>query len=252
MKLKSKKFKILLMQALLKKTIHLSLYSIYDTYRLGKRNRIANNSIKKYIASNKILKLHIGAGGSILDGWLNTDVEHFEKGSIYLDASAPFNIPNDTFDFIYSEHLFEHLNIEGQLNMLSESLRILKKGGVCRIATPNLDFLLSVVLEDYNDFNQQYLNWAYENYFPKNTFDQFFEIDKKVHFLNHYFHNWGHQFIHNASSFLKLASNFTFSLIVQKDVYESNYGCFINIETHGKVITPEYNIAETMVFELVK
>ena len=229
-----------------------SIFSIYEAYRLKKRKHIVNNSIQKYIASNSTLKLHIGAGGSILEGWLNTDFEHFEKGCIYLDASVPFNIPNDTFDYIYSEHLFEHLNIEGQINMLSESLRILKKGGVCRIATPNLDFLLSVVTNEQNDFVQQYLNWASENYFPKNAYQHLNDIDKKVHYLNHYFHNWGHQFIHNKSSFLKLAKNYPYSQIAQKEVHESNYECFINIETHGNVITPEYNNAETMIFELVK
>lgn len=98
--------------------------------------------------------LHISAGVSTLDGWLNTDFEHLEKGSIYLDASVPFNIPDNTFYFIYSEHFFEHLNIEGQVNMLFESWRILKKGGVCRIATPNLGFLLSIFIKEDAYFNQ--------------------------------------------------------------------------------------------------
>lgn len=240
------------MKASLKKIIRFSIYSLYDAYKIKNKKRIAKKSIQNYITSNAILKLHIGAGGSILDGWLNTDFGHLEKGSVYLDASVPFNIPDNTFNFIYSEHLFEHLNIEGQLNLLFESFRILKKGGVCRIATPNLDFLLSIFINEHDHFNQQYLNWASENYFPKNIYEQLSEIDKKVHFLNHYFHNWGHQFIHNASSFLKLTKNISFSYIEQKEVFESNYECFKNIETHGKVITPEYNIAETMIFELVK
>ena len=216
------------------------------------RARNFKKVLKKYISEEESPKLHVGAGGSILKNWINTDYEHIEKETIFLDASKKFDIPDQTFDFIYAEHLFEHLNIEGQINMLAECKRVLRKGGVLRIATPNLNFLLQITQGGKDDFLSNYLKWASNAYFPKNLSINMSNLNNEVHFLNHYFHNWGHQFIHNPDSFIKLSNNFQYSLITQVNVHVSSYKCFRNIETHGNVIPSQYNVAETMVFELTK
>lgn len=60
---------------------------------------------------------------------------------LFLDASEKFPFDNDVFQFVFSEHLIEHLHFEDVINLLKKSYRTLKIGGVLRIATPDLDFL---------------------------------------------------------------------------------------------------------------
>ena len=79
--------------------------------------------IRSYLKTNEIKKLHIGAGKNILKGWLNADIKASLK-TVYLDASKKFPFKNNTFDYIFSEHLIEHLDYKGGINMLSECYRI--------------------------------------------------------------------------------------------------------------------------------
>ena len=64
----------------------------------------------------------------------NTDFRTFNYRS-----GDRFDFPENTFDFIYSEHFLEHLFIDEALELLKESRRILKPGGVMRIVTPDAD-----------------------------------------------------------------------------------------------------------------
>jgi SAM-dependent methyltransferase len=55
-----------------------------------------------------------------------------------LDASKTFEIPSESFDFVYSEHMIEHVSFEDGRNMLEECNRILRPFGVIRIVTPSI------------------------------------------------------------------------------------------------------------------
>src|SRR5579863_6638205 len=52
--------------------------------------------ISSYLKNNAVHKLQLGAGEFSLPGWLNTDIEPHE-GQAYLDASAPFPLPDASF-----------------------------------------------------------------------------------------------------------------------------------------------------------
>ena len=58
-----------------------------------------------------IKALHLGCGNNILKGWLNTDITTYDNIS-YLNAEHPFPIEDNTLDYIFSEHMFEHLTYE--------------------------------------------------------------------------------------------------------------------------------------------
>ena len=73
-----------------------------------------------------------------------------------MDAGEPFPILDNTIDYVYSEHLFEHLTYKQAKNMLKESYRVLKENGVIRIATPNLQFLIDLYLHPEKDINKSY------------------------------------------------------------------------------------------------
>ncbi len=54
-----------------------------------------------------------------------------------LTKSIPF--PDNTINNIYSSHFFEHLTYNQSEILLKECFRVLKKGGIIRIAVPSLD-----------------------------------------------------------------------------------------------------------------
>src|SRR5204862_460110 len=60
----------------------------------------------------------------------------------YLDVSKPFPFPSNSFDFVYSSHMFEHIP-KGQLSStLREIYRVLKSGGLVRTVVPDLDYFI--------------------------------------------------------------------------------------------------------------
>jgi predicted SAM-dependent methyltransferase len=241
----------------IKQILRLSPYGIYWIFRdNSERIKLFKNQkiiIDNYLKNNEIKKMQIGCGSNYLEGWLNTDLNYNDKVA-FLDAGAKFPVQSDTFDFTYSEHLFEHLKVEEQLNMLKESFRILKKGGVMRIATPSLDFLFNLYANPNTIENKRYVNWAVEN-IPNLKIVNNSIIDIEGHYnyvINNFFKAWGHQMIHNYASIEKLALQCGYSQVENCNVGESSYEMLKNIEKHGTIIPEEINLIETMVVELVK
>lgn len=81
------------------------------------------------------LKVQFGCGGNLLSGWKNHDAE--------VDISKPLPYRNETVDFIYAEHCIEHTAPGDAWNFLTECLRILKPGGVLRLAFPDIEKMAS-------------------------------------------------------------------------------------------------------------
>lgn len=106
-----------------------------DLARLRRLTR--QRIIRRYLASTDTPSLHIGCGGSIKSGWLNVDRYNAEADT-YLDARARFPFEDGSFAYIYTEHMIEHIEIDRVRSFLSESLRVLRPGGLLRITCPDL------------------------------------------------------------------------------------------------------------------
>ena len=74
------------------------------------------------------LKLNIGCGKAKLSGWVNIDIEPGADLVIDVKKGLPFD--DNSVDFIYSEHVLEHLIFEEGEGVLREFERCLKGGGV--------------------------------------------------------------------------------------------------------------------------
>jgi predicted SAM-dependent methyltransferase len=77
-------------------------------------------------------------------GWLNTDYEPELPIVMHLDASQRFPFREATFDYIFSEHVIEHISYWDGMKMLAECFRVLKGSGKVRISTPDLAFLVDL------------------------------------------------------------------------------------------------------------
>ena len=58
---------------------------------------------------------------------------------------------NNTFNYLYSEHTLEHLEITKVKFFLKECWRILKPGGIFRVTVPDLELLATKYVEKDTD-----------------------------------------------------------------------------------------------------
>jgi predicted SAM-dependent methyltransferase len=149
--------------------------------------------IRKYLTTNTIRKLHLGCGYHRIAGWLNCDLDPM-RDAIILDVTRRFPFADNTFDFVYSEHMIEHIPDAGGRTMLEESYRVLKPGGTLRIATPDVRFLFRLYREDRSALEEDYVAWSGVEFLG----------DKVPHtalgVINNYVRDWGHIFIYDPDT----------------------------------------------------
>ena len=88
------------------------------------------------LATQRPLLLHLGSGGEHKDGWLNVDLLG-DPVEIAWNLARPIPFESDSVDGIFHEHLLEHLPLGDGLNFLSECRRVLRPGGIMRVAVPD-------------------------------------------------------------------------------------------------------------------
>lgn len=198
-------------------------------------------------------RLNIGCGEHIKEGWLNVDLLP-RKGAYYLDAAQPFPFADESFRYVFSEHLFEHLSYEGGKNMLREVYRILRPGGVLRLAMPTMDFLQSLLEKPEDGQTKEYVNWSLIHYNPEihEDFPDEFASDAVSIVVNRFIHQWGHQMVYDIRSLTSLLHRAGFSVVRKMQIGESEIEDLQGLEEHGKVIPDWANRMETSVLETVK
>ena len=205
--------------------------------------------IKQYFKKNRIRKLQIGCGANIINGWLNTDISLYicRKGAIYMDASKKFPLPDNSIDYIYSEHIFEHLSYEQGFNMLKECHRVLKRNGVIRLATPNYQFLIDLYLNPAKEINKQYIEWSTNLFLNKSI-----NCQSPIYVINNFHTSWGHKIIYDYNTLSNLLTQVNFSQNYLCNIGVSNYKELFNIEHHQHTIPSIFNELETMIIEAIK
>ena len=212
--------------------------------RILRMNIFRQHVVKKYLSKNTERKLQIGSGRNPLVGWLNTGISLREsKDGIYMDAGKPFPLPDNSFDYVYSEHLIEHLTYLQALNMLEESYRVLKPSGVVRIATPDLCFLLRLYQEPNKLVHEKYIEYSAE---------QGGMPPSAVFVINRFHTTWGHQIVYDKDTLCKMLVDVGFRDFKWCDVGESHHGALKGIEGHHRLFTEEFNRLETMIVEATK
>ena len=184
--------------------------------------------INSYLRSHNIRKLQLGAGETILNGWLNTDLHPYIEGLIFLDVTQKFPFKEKTFDYILSEHLIEHLTYLGGLRMLEECFRVLRPGGKIRIATPDLDIILGLRNSRKTELQQRYIKYHMDHYLPD------IGIDTDIFVINNAFRGFGHRFIYDHATLYKSLVKTGFIDITRHAPGESNDEMLRGIDCHAK------------------
>jgi predicted SAM-dependent methyltransferase len=120
--------------------------------------------IDAYLRHPGVRKLHLGCGGNILSGWLNTDLEPGSSDVARVDLTERLPFEDACFNYIFSEHVIEHLSYSQGLGMLSECHRVLRSGGRIRISTPDLAFLVDLYAAEKSDVQLRYIDWSTESF----------------------------------------------------------------------------------------
>ncbi|MGH2534740.1 MAG: class I SAM-dependent methyltransferase [Thermomicrobiales bacterium] len=95
---------------------------------------------RKLAAAAASLKLHLGCADSYLDGWVNIDLNRpGRRLDLRWDLRRGLPFPDNSASAVFSEHLFEHIPLDGAMALLAECRRVLVPGGIFRIGVPDLD-----------------------------------------------------------------------------------------------------------------
>ena len=197
--------------------------------------------IDTYFETDGVRRLHLGCGKHILDGWLNCDLrprKDVPDVIVQLDASKPFPFLDEQFDYTFSEHMIEHMSFDGGAVMLSESYRVLRRGGKIRISTPDLAFLIALYSDDRSPLQQRYIDWmstttACRVRPPAGSPE--LSVPAEVFVINNFMRDWEHAFIYDERTLRFALQRAQFKNIVRCNLRESSTPDLRNLENESRL-----------------
>ena len=202
--------------------------------------------LRGFLAGPGPRRVILGAADQHRDGWLSTDLLPKASATMFLDATRPFPFPTASIDRLLSEHMIEHMEHAHGVAMLEECRRVLRPGGRIRLATPNLDTVMSLGAVSPGTKEAEYVAWSNEDF--GDELDES-EWSEPAHTINRMFHEWGHRYLYSPDVLRRTMERTGFSAIERVEVGSSSDPDFDGIDFHGETIPDRWNRFETMVFE---
>jgi predicted SAM-dependent methyltransferase len=247
--------------------------AIWSTLRVPHRV-VRHRVIADYLATHAVRKLQIGCGGNVLGGWLNSDLNPVRslgvcianrragegasghgprplRDLVFVDATKPLPFRDGVFDYVFSEHMIEHIPFGDAQGLLREIHRVLKPGGLLRLSTPDLHFLIDLYGQQKTEVQQRYVAWAVETFLPREQTPAG-PLDADTFVINNFVRNWGHQFIYDQKTLWSALASAGFSGMTRRQPGESDDVNLLGIESHGRRIGDEFNRLESVVVEATK
>jgi predicted SAM-dependent methyltransferase len=148
-------------------------------YKLSKIEPVVNFELELYKrlypkeSLDKKRFYNIGAGSFYHPYWTNIDYDSdwynniidntVTKISYDLFSLEKLPIDDNCAEIVYTSHTIEHINNSAAQNLFNESFRILKKDGIFRATTPNID----IEYRAYKENDIDYFFWI-DNYSTEN------------------------------------------------------------------------------------
>lgn len=159
-----------------------------------------------------IKKVQVGCGPkNILADWWNVDIRSFPGIDEAMDATQPWKYQN--LNFVYGEHFLEHLGLDGAIAFLSNVWSSLKEGGLIRLSTPSLEWVLSTHFDLSESASKSRIISTFA--------------------MNRAFHGWGHQFLYSKEFLEDLLKNIGYKEIKFCEYGESQHPELMKMERHG-------------------
>jgi len=122
-------------------------------------------------------KLNLGCYNKQLPGFINVDVRSEVNPDVCDDVIKLDKFQKESIDLIYSSHVLEHFSYKDTDIALGRWFEILKKGGVLRLAVPDLEAVFAHYFyhkdlqalkhmlygSQRHDFDFHYNGWTFES-----------------------------------------------------------------------------------------
>jgi predicted SAM-dependent methyltransferase len=131
------------------------------------------------------VKLNIGCGDVKPEGWFGIDVSGSGSADLRVDIRNGLPFADGSCRFIFSEHVFEHLDLEQLAVVLKECRRVLAPAGAIRIVVPDLARFARAYCDDDREFIRDV--WMPQDASPTELLNGVFALPT-------------HRFIHDFSS----------------------------------------------------
>jgi len=180
-------------------------FKVRSLYFFLKHSFDRGRTIDEYLKDHPVRKLQIGSATDI-DGFLNSQI----LGAVPFDASKknwPF--PDNSFDIVFSSHVFEHLYRNEMKIYLEEAYRTLRTDGVCIVACPSVELISSKLyngIDSGANIPQQVVDRA----------NQYYEspIFSRSHVINLAMRGFGHAYLVDREFVEKLGRSCGFKKLV--------------------------------------
>jgi len=148
----------------------------YDISRIPGDEDVSDIDLYYELYGNAVVEsrsfYNIGAGDFRHPAWTNVDhrsdwYAEVQGDRIGIDwdllSLTPLPVADDCAEVVYSSHTVEHVTDRAAANMFKEAHRILKKGRVFRVTSPNVD----LALRAYRGNDRHYFYWIGANSTPE-------------------------------------------------------------------------------------
>jgi predicted SAM-dependent methyltransferase len=199
---------------------HLLLRARSLPHRAARGHAVRRTLVSRYLAAHPEPRLQIGSGPVSLPGWLNSDLI---GGDVYVDLGRPLPFPDRSFAYVYGEHVIEHLSERGGERLLAEAYRVLREGGVLRLATPDLAKLIAL----YEDRNPAVDLATYARYLSELTGTRH---ERPCQVLNATLRSWGHLYVYDEADLRAKLERAGFSTIERVEAGNSAHAPLRGLE----------------------
>jgi len=90
------------------------------------------------------IQLHLACGRRFIPGFIHIDTRKFPHINYVTDVSKLNMFLDNTVDLIYASHILEHFEKYKIDKVLKEWYRVLKIGGILRLAVPDFEKLIEI------------------------------------------------------------------------------------------------------------
>jgi len=112
-----------------------------------------------------MIRLNIGCGTRVIEGWVNIDMVARAPG-VRTDIN-PLDLPyrDGEVEEILAEHVFEHFGFADEERLWRECARVLRPGGCLEIEVPDFEWVCRMFVSAEDRFREFYQVGADDHYF---------------------------------------------------------------------------------------